>query len=168
MHRLYLLRHAEAAWTRPGTGDFDRPLTLRGREDAARLGRHMRMTGLVPTFVLCSSAARARESWHVLSGELAAADIETLHAPELYQGDTAECLALIAAIPTPGPLLVVGHNPTMQHLCHLLADSGTPEAMAAAGRGFAAGSLAVIEFTEPFSEIAPGKGRLSAFVPPGA
>lgn len=168
MHRLYLLRHAEAAWARPGTTDFERPLTLRGRDDAARLGRHMRSAGLLPAFVLCSSAMRARQSWDVLAAELPATGVETLHTPDLYHGDAGDCLSLIAALPTTGPLLVVGHNPMMQDLRHLLASEGDPAALNAAAHGFPAGALAVIDFADPLSEIGPRKGRLAAFIPPDA
>ena len=48
MRTLYLLRHAKAAdpATFTGRADIDRPLTERGRRDAAALGEHLRLLGL--------------------------------------------------------------------------------------------------------------------------
>ena len=46
--RLLLLRHASAQPPPPGGRDFDRALTLAGRETAARIGAFMARHGLRP------------------------------------------------------------------------------------------------------------------------
>ena len=64
MRRLLLLRHAKAERSQPGGRDEERPLTDRGRADAARLGAYLVRHRLVPDLALVSSAARTRETWH--------------------------------------------------------------------------------------------------------
>ncbi len=49
MSRLFLLRHAKAAWAKPGMKDFDRPLDEEGIASLMRLARSMKETGLFPT-----------------------------------------------------------------------------------------------------------------------
>ena len=58
---LVIMRHAEAdmPW---GTGDFDRPLTRRGREQAPAAGRWLLEHGAVPEMILCSAALRTRQT----------------------------------------------------------------------------------------------------------
>lgn len=161
MHRLYLLRHAEAAQGAPGTADFERPLTPRGRHDAAALGQRMRGEMHPPALVLCSRARRAWESWEALAHALPPPSAEVHHLGELYRGDAAEYMTLVAALAGPEPVLVVGHNPAIQELSHLLV-GGSP----AVASGFPPGALAAIDFAEPLSQIAPRRGRLAAFLPP--
>ena len=42
--------------------DIDRPLTERGRRDAADLAEHLRLSGCRPQLVLCSPALRTRQT----------------------------------------------------------------------------------------------------------
>ena len=64
MKRLVLLRHAKSAWNNPALADHDRPLNPRGR--AAALAMARAVTELAPDLVLCSDAARTRETASLL------------------------------------------------------------------------------------------------------
>jgi phosphohistidine phosphatase len=68
---LSLLRHAKAAQPLPGQQDFDRPLTERGRNDAAWAGRIL--AGFKPDLALVSAAQRTRETWDIASQDTAPA-----------------------------------------------------------------------------------------------
>ncbi|WEX07418.1 histidine phosphatase family protein [Chelativorans sp. AA-79] len=166
MHRLYLVRHAEASHPKAGGADFDRPLSERGKRDAAMLGITMRTEGFRPAFVLCSSALRARQTWEGVARGFAAPFPETTYLSELYRGDAADYQILIATAPVADSLLVVGHNPMVQELAFSLPRSGEAQARTAVGRGFPAGALAVIDFAEPLWRIASGKGILATFLSP--
>ncbi|WP_309084421.1 histidine phosphatase family protein [Chelativorans sp.] len=166
MYRLYLLRHAEALHIRPGGSDFDRPLTERGRQDAAALGLRMRAAGYLPSFVLCSSAARAQQTWQEVARKLPHPPPETLYATELYRGDAADYRILVATSPAEESLLVVGHNPMVQELALSLARAGDSAALSAVSAGFPAGGLAVLDLEEPLWRIAPRTGMLAAFLSP--
>ena len=62
MLNLAVLRHAKSSWAEAGQADFDRPLAPRGLAAAPVMGRHMLEIGLRPGLVLCSPAARTRET----------------------------------------------------------------------------------------------------------
>ena len=124
---LVLLRHAKAET--PGTKrDFDRRLTEKGEADADAAGAWLADEGLGPGLVLCSSAARTRQTWHGVAVALAQAAPER-PAPEvhyedgLYEGGRTEVIDLLRAVPDDvGTVLVVGHNPTMSDVSILLDD----------------------------------------------
>jgi len=99
--RLVLIRHAEAA---PGDPDELRVLTPGGREQARRLGEHLRADGIVPDAILSSPLLRARETAEGLG----------FGAPEaseaLAPGATPE--GVRAAVAGRGEtVIVVGHQP---------------------------------------------------------
>ena len=50
--RIYLLRHAEAAWALPGQKDFDRPLSEKGYADAEVVADRASDMGYKPDLVL--------------------------------------------------------------------------------------------------------------------
>lgn len=136
MKTLLLLRHAKSDWSHEGQRDHDRPLNARGKRDAPRIGQLLQAERLVPDLILSSTAKRARKTAQkvVAGGELAAPIEETdalyLAPPETYvqvlqqQNDAVDCI------------LVVGHNPGIEVLSHLL--TGHSEA-------FSTGTLAHIE-----------------------
>src|SRR5947209_20417765 len=67
--RLLLLRHASAS-SPPGTEDFARPLSSKGREAARQVGALMRELLLQPELVLCSTALRAQQTLEMVLPEL--------------------------------------------------------------------------------------------------
>ena len=83
MGQLVLMRHSRATH-KTGFEDVGRPLTGRGRRDAAAAGAWLRGQRLVPDLVLCSPALRTRQTWDELSGPLSAAP-----APPAAQGASA-------------------------------------------------------------------------------
>ena len=48
MKTLLILRHAKSNWNYPDLSDYDRPLNARGKQDAPRMGEHLREQGLIP------------------------------------------------------------------------------------------------------------------------
>jgi phosphohistidine phosphatase len=127
MGPLYLLRHAKSSWDDPALADHDRPLSTRGRRNAATLAEHVRREGIAPALVLCSTAARARETLAVV---LPAIDVEAEIRLEdaLYGASADELLDRLRSVPeTAGSVLVVGHNPTLEDLAARLAPGEAPE-----------------------------------------
>lgn len=60
------MRHAKSDWS-GGGDDFDRPLNPRGQRNAVALGDWMRRAQLAPDEVLCSAAARTRQTCALLA-----------------------------------------------------------------------------------------------------
>lgn len=157
-HRtIVLLRHAKAET--PGElSDFDRRLTTRGETDADAAGSWLADERLQPDLVLCSPAARTRQTWQGVSIALAQAK-EGSGAPEvryeqgLYDGGRTEVFDLVRGVPeTIRTVLVVGHNPTVSEVSLLLIPDdqwdGQEIALKTAG-------LAVHRFESPWSSFEP-------------
>lgn len=148
MPTLIVLRHAKAE-AGLGIPDADRKLTDRGRRDATAAGDWLRANGLVPARVLCSPAARTRETLARL-----ALDAEAVFEPGIYDNDPNGLLALVSGTPDEtGTLLLVGHNPSVHHLVHDLTGQA-PDA-------FPTCTLAVIDLPPgDWADLRPGLGTL--------
>jgi phosphohistidine phosphatase len=120
MKTLLLLRHAKSEHLRPGMSDFDRALNERGRTQAQALGRYLKKQNRKIDLVLCSTAARARETTELVQ-EAAALSAEVRYEQTMYDANPLELLELVAEIEDHVSVaLVVGHNPGMEQLLHLL------------------------------------------------
>lgn len=167
MPSLLLLRHAKSDWSEPGLGDFDRPLNKRGRKAAPLVGRYLRKAGLEPDLVLCSAARRAQETWELAAAELKrAAPVKTLRS--LYLAPPSRLLAAIQRLPdAPERILMVGHNPGMEHLAAQLAGRGDSSARTQMQEKFPTAALAVLNLDgRPWDALAPGGATLERFVRP--
>jgi phosphohistidine phosphatase len=162
--RLVLVRHAKAA---DGPVDVERPLTGRGRRNAAAIGGWLAEHGLLPDRVLVSPAVRTRQTWEHASRALAPPP-ESVVEPGLYDNTVEDVLAVVR--PTPAEvttLAVVGHNPSVAELAATLDDGrGDPAAAQEMAAGFRTGAVAVFRLAVPFAEVAAGTGTLDRFVVP--
>lgn len=170
MKKLLLLRHAKTCRDRVGLDDFDRTLTDRGRADAIRMGHFLRGTGLVPGEVLCSPAARTRQTLEFVLPALP--ESLTVHYErELYLAKTSKIVELLRHGRVAETLLVIGHNPGLEYCARTLArlphghkaralyDSMTEK--------FPTAALAVLAFDiAEWNGIEPGVGTLERFVRP--
>lgn len=166
MSRLYLLRHAVAAWPQPGMRDFDRPLEPNGLEDARRLGGVMADRRFLPDRVLCSTALRARQTWGELAKGLGDDPDRATYLDELYHSDIGTYSELITEGAGNGSLLVVGHNPMMEDVALAFSAEGEQDAKRALRAGFAACGLAIIDMDGPIERARPDMGYLRMFLRP--
>jgi phosphohistidine phosphatase len=131
MKTLLLLRHAKSSWKDPDLDDHDRPLNKRGKEDAPRMGQLLREEGLVPEFILSSSAKRCRKTAeHVIhaSGYRG----ETRITGEIYEANAGQLLEVLASVADePQRVLLIGHNPGLEELLERLTGAYTPLSTAA-------------------------------------
>jgi phosphohistidine phosphatase SixA len=124
---VVLMRHAHAE-PDAGGGDFERPLSARGRLDAERVGRHLVASGLGFARVLCSPARRTRETL-----TLALPGAEAAFEPSIYEALPGTLAGLLDR--GPDPVLLVGHNPGLEQLVAFLVDghSDAPRGLPTAG-----------------------------------
>lgn len=121
--RLFLVRHGKAERDSPTGRDEDRALKSRGEQQSqwlaaafARLPAEER-----PSLIISSPAVRARETARIIRQTL---DCECSLAPELGLGAAPEDLIAIAMRqPSSAPLMLVGHNPTLEALLSNLVPS---------------------------------------------
>jgi phosphohistidine phosphatase len=165
--RLILLRHSKTEKAEAGQRDHTRRLNARGRDEAPMIGAYMERHGLVPDRALVSSAARTRETWERVAGELAARP-QVIHEERLYDAGSDAILALVKETePGVRTLLLVGHNPGLHDLARLLIASGDVEARERLNEGLPTSGLAVIDFAgKDWRKVHPRGGRLERFVSP--
>ncbi|MFW2589128.1 SixA phosphatase family protein [Sagittula sp. SSi028] len=113
MKRLILMRHAKSDW-KHGTADVARPLNGRGRRSAQAMGLWLHDVGYIPDEILCSSAARTRETLEHLA--MAA---PTCYRKSLYLAEADSLLADLRGC-SGDCVLLVGHNPGIADLAHVL------------------------------------------------
>ena len=160
---LVVMRHAKAS--QEGPTDFERLLTERGHADAAAAGAWLAGLGFQPDAALVSAAARTRQTWEEAARAAGWSVVPDL-SRALYGAWPESALDLVRATdPEARGLLVVGHNPTMESLAHLLAEAdgpGQPLADLVAG-GFPTSACAVFEVDDEWSDLAFGGARLTAW-----
>lgn len=130
MKTLLLLRHAEAAPAGAGLDDHKRVLTTRGRRQAEAQGRWLGLHGPRPAAVLCSSAARTRETATLLAAA-AKWTVEPCAQEALYDATVSALLDAVRAVDDEvDTLLLVGHAPSVPALVSALATRGDDLALA--------------------------------------
>lgn len=158
---LLVLRHSKSAYPED-TADVDRPLSDRGRRDAAKAGRWLLGQGLTPDLVVCSTAERTRQTWDLVGDQLGWAGDEpgTLrYDPRVYEASPGDLLTVIQETPDEVSILaLVGHNPGSADL--VLALIGQP------GLSFPTSALAVIGLRGGWAGAGPGSGTLETLWTP--
>jgi phosphohistidine phosphatase len=146
MHRLILIRHATAEPEGLGIDDFSRALTAHGRSEAARTGEALAAKGYQPDIALVSSATRARQTWEEV-GPAFGRMVDTRLERQLYESSPDRIMSLAQA-QSAQTVVVVGHNPTFQHLAMqlLVRDGQSGALLETLRRDFPKGSALVFRF----------------------
>jgi phosphohistidine phosphatase len=163
--RLVLLRHARAG---DAATDRDRPLTEHGQQQAAAVGEWLARAGVVPDRVLVSPAVRTRQTW-----ERAGAALDRAPEPDVevrIYDNTVEGLleVLHESDEDVRTVVLVGHNPAVGTLAHVLDDGdGREAARRELAAGFPPGSIALFDVGTSFAVLSPGGATLVRLVPGG-
>src|SRR5947209_1995713 len=145
--RLVLIRHAKAAQAAP---DFGRPLTGRGRRDAAAVGEWLVAHSRVPDLAVVSPAVRATQTWE-LAAAVTGREVPVVVEPRVYTNTLDDLIAVVGEQPEEAATLaVVGHNPSVHALALRLAGSARDL------DDFATATVAVIALDVGWDELAPG------------
>jgi phosphohistidine phosphatase len=162
--QLVLIRHAKAD---DGDVDIERPLTGRGRRDAAALGRWLDRSGIAIERVLVSPAQRARETWAAAAAELpgaASAEVDD----RIYDNDADTLLAVLRDTPDNVEVLaLVGHNPSVERLANDLDDGeGDPDSREQLADGFSTSGIAVFDLPGQWADVREHAATLTSFAAP--
>lgn len=115
---LVVMRHGKSDWS-VDASDQDRPLTDRGRSQAAEAGRWLEEHGGVLDLALVSPAERAHAAWVLASAELS--EPPPLRSEErAYTFDGLELMALVRSLEDEHRVVLVGHNPACEEMLELL------------------------------------------------
>jgi phosphohistidine phosphatase len=155
---LVLLRHSKAAWP-DGVKDLQRPLAPRGRRDAPVAGRWLRDNLAVLDLVVLSPALRVQQTWELASAELGY-NPPVQEDERLYTDSADQLLQLTRELSDDAPtVLFVGHNPELSVLASVL--SGRTMKLSTS-------SIAVLDISGSWREIAAGRAELRSSVTPRA
>lgn len=167
MKTLLVLRHAKASQEAPSNMDFDRPLKRRGRAQALAIGGMVRDRHLAFDAIVASPAVRVVET---LSGIMEGAGVrfEPTYDRRLYNASPETVLEIVReAGDTVERLLIVGHNPGLQHLLLHVADEdrdGLREAIAAS---YPTAALAELQLSvDRWRDIDRARGQIVRLVRP--
>ena len=119
---LLLIRHGHAVDDAPGLGDTGRWLTEKGRTTTHRVARRVRkLKKLRPATIWTSPLVRAVQTAEIIAAVIEP-EGEIKAVAELSPGrDPVDLVALLGVAPTPGPLALVGHEPTLSQILRVLA-----------------------------------------------
>ena len=149
---LIIMRHAKASPNSPKGDDFGRPLTSRGKHDAARMSQWLRANFPDLARVLSSPAERTRQTVAAVTASWADAPVmpEVRWDPALY----------LAELPT----LLVGHNPGLEELVWHLLD-GQDEVLKAS-KIMPTAAVYALSLPSRGSRVVPKGARLLAHMRP--
>lgn len=120
---IILVRHAHAEPAVPGQDDIARVLTLRGEAEADAAGAWLKRHAAQPARVLCSPAARAKETCERVLAAIGYADVRS--ESRIYEATPATLIRVLDEHADANPLLVVGHNPGLENLVALLTEGAS-------------------------------------------
>ena len=160
--RLILMRHAKAETF--AETDRERVLTERGRRDAVAAGMHLVSIGVLPGYVLVSSATRAVGTWEAVAHG-AGADPEVSLDDAIYGGGPEVVTEVLRAVALDAEVvMVIGHNPTVAYLAHLLDDgNGDEAALREMALGYPTSALTVFEVEVPWSDLGADTATVTHF-----
>ncbi|BCN94173.1 phosphoglycerate mutase [Thiomicrorhabdus immobilis] len=159
LRELMLLRHAKSDWKEDGLADIDRPLSDKGKKNAAKLGKWLNKHNLMPDLILVSPALRAQQTLRRICNECSATAI-TVEA--LYLADVAQLKQVLAEAPFAERIMLIGHNPGLESLFNLLVakpDTSHVQLFPTCG-------MAHLIMPSDWKSIEPMDGKLQQFITP--
>lgn len=92
--KLLIVRHAKSDWGSLELKDFDRPLNSRGKKDAPEMGKRLLGKGLLPDYIVSSTALRAITTCKIITKELGLEDKINLES-KIYEASVPTLLNII-------------------------------------------------------------------------
>lgn len=139
--------------------DFARPLANRGRTAIKQMGAWMKRHNISPELLVCSTAARARETVKLLCDEIEMPSNRVTYVDSLYLADVDSLLNILRDCPQQAKsVMLVGHNPGLEDLLIFLCGEDVPTS--ANGKLLPTASLAQISLPDKWQSLKKRSGRL--------
>jgi len=123
MKKLYIVRHAKSDRDIPELPDFERPLNMRGRLDAAIMGEHLKNSGLVPDIMVSSPANRALATARLLADHLGYPLNKIQVEEKIYEAWREDLVDVLKKLDDHSlSAMIIGHNPGLQLLAASLTE----------------------------------------------
>jgi len=153
---LLVLRHAKTEDVRPSSKDSERRLTPDGERDAREVGEYLRAQDITVDVVICSSAARARQTLELLKLDDQLLQDRVEIADRFYNAGADTLINAVRELPDDCHVaLLVGHAPGAPGVVYEMTDPTTSneEAVGAIEGRFPAAALAQLEFEGDWSQL---------------
>jgi len=157
LRELMLLRHAKSDWKDANLADIDRPLSDKGKKNAAKMGKWLNDKNLMPDLILVSPAVRAQQTLKRICNECSA---NAITVDSLYLADLEQLCQVLADAPHAERIMLIGHNPGLETLFNLLIPKNDPSDV----QLFPTCALAHLILPGDWSNIESGDGKLQQFV----
>lgn len=160
MQQLLILRHAKAVPWSSTAEDFPRKLDHAGVDHARKVANWICHELELPQSILCSPSQRTRETLAPLLAMQPALEAVSRFVPQIYHGTLATLETLLhSAFAEADRVLIVGHNPGIEHLLSDVVHHRHQDEISR----LPTGTLAVVEF-EPDWASGHGSGALRHFI----
>ncbi len=133
--RLFLLRHANAAWPEPGGRDFDRALDRKGQIDIRDVAVRAYAAGYQPERIVASPARRCKETAQAVIDVFGSSTAE--YDESLYDEGPDAYIRAIERRAEANSLMIVGHNPMIESLAAQLRRNSRANSPSLSDGGFA-------------------------------
>ncbi len=165
--KLILMRHAKSDYPL-GLADHDRPLAARGNREAPSAGAWLVENDLIPDYILCSDALRARSTCAWVLSELGEKGPTPYVDSRIYGAGVSELCSIINEVPdTVSTLLVIGHQPILQELALRLASvDSDEEAVYELAMNYPTLGTTVLETSHSYAHLDARDARVTHFVAP--
>ncbi|GAB4093591.1 SixA phosphatase family protein [Flaviaesturariibacter terrae] len=123
MKVLLLIRHAKSSWDDVTMKDFDRPVTDRGKKDAAEMAERVKERSVKIEHFVSSTAKRARRTARIFAEAFGKHkdDIQLLES--LYEPTPQAFVEAVAALPDDKDVVAIfSHNPAITEYVNLLSN----------------------------------------------
>lgn len=164
MPRLVLLRHAKSDWP-AGYDDHDRPLSERGRRDAAAAAEWFNRQSWHIDAAVVSSAQRTQETFELIAQGLEYA-VSAVVEPRIYEAPTSSILEIVRQ-QNQETVLIVGHGPGVPRLALALSADGIPSELERRGN-YPTCAISVLESDVAWADWGPEMAAFTNFVVPRA
>lgn len=116
---LFIVRHAKSSWDYDDICDFDRPLSIRGINDAGVMAGRVKAKGDVPALLITSPACRALHTATIFARTMKVPCENLIIDERIYPGSIHEMLNIIENVNDRfTSVMIFGHNPSSTGLAN--------------------------------------------------
>ena len=129
MKTLLLIRHAKSSWKDETLPDRERPLNIRGKNDAPLMGKILFEKNITPDLVLSSTAKRAKKTAQKIFFDIYGFMESQIHLTDdlYFTGVPFHMRIINTLLDTKNTVALVGHNPDFSNLIDFLANNPVQE-----------------------------------------
>ncbi len=158
--QLLIMRHGKADWE-VKVDDLQRPMTERGIEEAANVGRYLQQQSYRPDIIISSNASRAIATSKLIAEAMAISDIA--QDARIYNASVETLFTVLADIDSKyKTVMIVGHNPGVETLLLHLAKVG--ESFYKKGALFTTGTIAIVNMPDDWQQLNKHCGQLVSVI----